>query len=275
MTLVPSLNGKDRLVSAGMRLTGIDKVNDLYDRCLPEKGAAFAGDLLKDVGVDYLVGGFHHLAALVKGPFIAISNHPYGHIDGMIAVDLIGHLRPGFKLMVNKVLAHIKAMAVNFIEVDPTGSERMTATQRSVGGVREALSTLSAGEPLAIFPSGAVSDLSLRDGFRIRDRKWQEAALKFISKAGVPVLPMRFFDRNSIFFYLLGLLDYRIRLVRLCHEVFNKRDRTVRVGIGPVIAPEEFGNMSLDELSSFLRGRVYGMPLPEDFVRRSSLFAAP
>ena len=275
MTLVPSLGGKDRLVHAGMKLTGIDKVNALYDRCLPETGPAFAGDLLKDVGIDYLVGGYEQLAALAEGPFITISNHPYGHLDGMITVDLIGHARPGFRLMVNKVLAHIRAMAVSFIEVDPTLGERMAATQKSVGGVREALSTLLSGEPLGIFPSGAVSDLSVREGFRSRDRQWQEAALKLIKKAAVPVLPLRFFDRNSLFFYLLGLVDYRVRLVRLCHEVFNKRNRTVRVGIGPVIAPEEFGNMSLEALSALLRGRVYGMPLPEDFVRRSSLFTAP
>lgn len=275
MSLVPSLQGKERLVRFGMRLTAIDKVNALYDRCLPETGPAFAGALLKDVGVDYLVGGFSHLEALSEGPFITISNHPYGHLDGMITVDLIGHARPGFRLMVNKVLAHIKAMAVSFVEVDPTLGERLAATQKSVGGVREALSTLMAGEPLGIFPSGAVSDLSVREGFKIRDRQWQEAALKLIRKAAVPVLPLRFFDRNSLLFYCLGLIDYRIRLVRLCHEVFNKRNRTVRVGIGPVIAPEEFGNMSLEELSAFLRGRVYGMPLPEDFVRRSSLFTAP
>ena len=275
MSLVPSLQGKNPLVRFGMRLTAIDKVNALYDRCLPETGPAFAGALLKDVGVDYLVGGFSHLEALSEGPFITISNHPYGHLDGMITVDLIGHVRPGFRLMVNKVLAHIKAMAVSFVEVDPTLGERLAATQKSVGGVREALSTLMAGEPLGIFPSGAVSDLSVREGFKIRDRQWQEAALKLIRKAAVPVLPLRFFDRNSLLFYCLGLIDYRIRLVRLCHEVFNKRNRTVRVGIGPLIAPEEFGNMSLEELSAFLRGRVYGMPLPEDFVRRSSLFTAP
>ncbi len=270
--LVPALKGRERLVRAGMKITGVDKVNALYDRCLPLEGAGFSAALLRDVGIDYLVGGFEHLKALAEGPFITISNHPYGHLDGMMLIDLVGHLRPGFKLMVNRVLAHIRALGVNFIEVDPTGSERLAATQKSVGGVRAALTTLREGEPLGLFPSGAVSDLSVRDGFRIRDRKWQEAALKLICKAAVPVLPVRFFDRNSLFYYCLGLMDYRIRLIRLCHEVFNKKGRTVRLGIGPVISPEEYGNLSLDELSVFLRDRVYGMPLPEEFTRRSLLF---
>ena len=82
---------------------------------------------------------------------------------------------------------------------------------------------------------------------------------------------MRFFDRNSAFYYSLGLIDYRVRLCRLCHEVFNKRGGTVRLGIGPVIAPEEYRSMSLEQLSAFLRGKVYGMPLPGEFVRRSEI----
>ena len=271
MALAPALKGRAGLVRFLMSLTGVDKVNSLYDRCLPLEGADFSAALLKDVGIDYLVSGFEHLKALAEGPFITVSNHPYGHLDGMMLIDLVGHVRPGFKLMVNQVLAHIRALGVNFIEVDPTGSERLAATAKSVGGVRAALTTLGEGEPLGLFPSGAVSDLSIRDGFRIRDREWQEAALKLIRKASVPVLPVRFFDRNSLFYYFLGLFDYRIRLLRLCHEVFNKKGRTVRVGIGPVIRPEEFGNMSLEELSAFLRSRVYSMQPGSEFVPRSSL----
>lgn len=271
MALAPALKGRDGLVRFGMRLTGVDKVNALYDRCLPLEGAEFSAALLRDVGINYLVSGFEHLKALAEGPFITISNHPYGHLDGMMLIDLVGHLRPGFKLMVNQVLAHIRAIGVNFIEVDPTGSERVAATGKSVSGVRAAMTTLAEGEPLGLFPSGAVSDLSIRDGFRIRDREWQDAALKLIRKAAVPVLPVRFFDRNSLFYYFLGLFDYRVRLVRLCHEVFNKKGRTVRLGIGPVIRPEEFGNMSPEEFSSFLRSRVYGLQPSGEFIPRSSL----
>ena len=271
MALAPALKGRAGFVRFLMGLTGVDKVNALYDRCLPLEGADFSAALLKDVGIDYLVSGFEHLRALAEGPFITVSNHPYGHLDGMMLIDLVGHVRPGFKLMVNRVLAHIRALGINFIEVDPVGSERVAATGKSVGGVRAALTTLREGEPLGLFPSGAVSDLSVRDGFRIRDRQWQEAAVKLIGKAAVPVLPIRFFDRNSLFYYSLGLMDYRIRLTRLCHEVFNKKGRTVRLGIGPVIHPEEFGNMSLEALSSFLRSKVYSMQPTGEFIPRSSL----
>ena len=272
--LAPVFRGRAgrALGRALMRLTGVSKVNDLYDRVAPLKGPAFADGILKDVGVDYRIGNPSRLQNLPEGPFITVSNHIYGHLDGIMLVDLMGHLRPGFKVMVNEILGHIRMMAENFIVVNPTGSERVAATPASISGVREALATLRDGAPLGLFPSGAVSDLSIREGFRIRDRQWQEAALKLIRKAGVPVIPVRFFDRNSDFYYSLGLIDYRLRLMRLCHEVFNKRGKTVRLGIGPVISVEEQAAAAdMESFGRLLRSAVYDMPVPEEWALRSEL----
>ncbi len=41
-------------------------------------------------------------------------------------------------------------------------------------------------------------------------------------KAKVPIVPVCFFDGNSIFCYSWGLIDWRIRLLRLLPEVFSK-----------------------------------------------------
>ena len=272
--LSPMLRGKagHALTRALMKLTGVDKVNDLYDRVAPLAGPDFADGILRDVGIDYLIGNPDRLSSLPEGPFITVSNHPYGHLDGIMLVDLMGHLRKGFKLMVNELLGMIRLMGGNFIIVNPTGKEREAATPQSVAGVKEALNTVREGNVLGLFPSGAVSDLKVLEGFKIRDRVWQEAALKLIRKAGVPVVPIRFFDRNSSFYYSLGLLDYRIRLTRLCHEVFNKRRRQVRLGIGETVSVEEQTACgTLEELGALLRGRVYEMPLPAEFIRRSEL----
>lgn len=270
--LSPMLRGRagHALARTLMKLTGVDKVNDLYDRVSPLAGPDFADGILRDVGIDYLIGNPDRLSALPEGPFITVSNHPYGHLDGIMLVDLMGHLRQGFKLMVNELLGMIRLMGENFIVVNPTGKEREAATPQSIAGVKVALQTVRDGNVLGLFPSGAVSDLKVLEGFRIRDRVWQEAALKLVHKAGVPVVPIRFFDRNSNFYYSLGLLDYRIRLVRLCHEVFNKRGKQVRLGIGETVSVEEQAACgTLEELGALLRGRVYNMPLPGEFIRRS------
>jgi len=83
---------------------------------------------------------------------------------------------------------------------------------------------------------------------------------------------MRFFDRNSSFFYFLGLINWRIRALRLPYEVFNKRDRELRMGIGNIISVEEQKQFTdIAALESFLRKSVYEMPVPDSYIPRKML----
>lgn len=253
-------------------ITGVRKVNRLYDRIAPHcpPGPDFAGSILDEVGLDYVIGNPERLASLPEGAFITISNHVHGHIDGIMLVDMIGHRRPDMKVMVNKMLMYIDGLSPNFISVSPTGAVRTAPTDESIRGIRQALTQLRSGSPLALFPSGAVSDLKLKGGIRIEDRDWQDAVIKLIAKARVPVVPIRFLDRNSAFYYSLGLLDWRIRLLRLCHEVFNKRGKTLRLAIGETISVAEQARYLGDPagFKAFLRAAVYDMPVPEHFAPR-------
>ena len=255
----PLFRGKcgNALCRGLMRVLCIDKVNDLYDRNAFIKGPDFAGAILKDIGVQYEVLNPEVLKALPDGPFITISNHPYGHIDGVMLVDLFGHIRPDYKVMVNKFLGRIEALGGNFICVTPTGEERTAPTRDSIQGIKEAVAHIRSGGVLGIFPSGAVSDLSLKDGC-IRDREWQEPVIKLIKKLNVPIVPVHFIDRNSNFYYSLGLIDWKVRLLRLVAEVFNKRGKRTRIAIGEIISPEEQDEFTdLDKFGMFLRNKVY------------------
>lgn len=268
---IPRLKGKSgaRLIRGAMHLASLDRVNDLYDRNCQQQGADFAAALLRDIGVDYQIGNHQRLETLPEGAFITVSNHPYGHIDGIMLVDLFGHLRADYKVMVNEILARIRAMGDHFINVIPKGNEETGPKATSLGGVREALGQIRDAHPLGFFPSGAVSDLSLKEHC-IRDREWQVPVLRLIQKAQVPIVPVRFFDRNSLLFYRLGLIDWRVRLVRLCGEVFNKRGKAVRLGIGETISPEVQATCRTpEELGAMLRRAVYEMPMPASFIPRS------
>ena len=81
--------------------------------------------------------------------------------------------------------------------------------------------------------------------------------------AAVPVLPIRFFDGNTKFFYMLGTLHgWKIRTLRLPHEVMTKRGQTIRMGLGPVITPEQQAACkTLAELRTLLRASVYSQSL--------------
>lgn len=249
-----------------IRMLAIDKINRVYDNSGAWKGADFTSRLLDDIGVSYAVGNAHRLKQLPDGAFITISNHPYGGIDGVMTIDLIARLRPDYRFMVNRILSLVKTLEGNFISVVPAGNKKTAIKAASIKGIRETLEHLRAGHPLGFFPSGAVSDFTLRN-MKVRDRKWQESVIHLISKAGVPVLPIRFFDKNSRFFYFLGLINWRIRLLRLPSEVFNKRGRGERIGIGEIISPGELSQFpDIPSLGDFLRRKVYEMPVPEEFI---------
>lgn len=249
-----------------MRLLAVDKMNALYDRNAHLTGPDFARSVLDDLGVRYEVTGnlpplTSHRSPLAHTPFITLSNHPYGSIDGIILADLFGHLCPSYKIMVNKILGRVEALSPSFISVTPTGVERTTPTTESIIGIRRALGQLRSGGALGLFPSGAVSDLSLRHRC-VRDREWQPAIIRLIAKASVPILPVHFLDGNSRFYYLLGLVDWRVRLLRLPSELFNKAGRPVRIAIGEVISVEEqqayLHTHTIEEYGLWLRKRVYG-----------------
>lgn len=255
-----------RLAENVIHLLAIDRINKVYDNSGAWTGAEFTSRLLDDLGVSYAVGNAHMLNELPDGAFITISNHPYGGLDGVMTIDLIARLRPDYRFMVNRTLSLIRTLEENFISVVPTGNKKTGIKAASIKGIRMALEHLRAGHPLGLCPSGAVSDFTLRD-MKVRDRKWQESVIHLIGKAGVPVLPIRFFDKNSPFFYFLGLINWRIRLLRLPSEVFNKQESVQRIGLGEIISPGELSRCpDLASLGDFLRKKVYGMPMPEEFV---------
>jgi len=263
------------LYKIGLKLTGINHVNDTHNR-LEEAGVPhgpeFAKGILDEVGIDFRIGNAERLNQLPEGPFIAIANHIYGHVDGICLVDVLGHVRPKTKVMVNEFLMWIKGLTPSFISVNPTLAAKGGATSTSINGVKAALLNIREGEPLAIFPSGAVADLKPSLGWTLHERDWQEAAVRLIRKSRVPVVPIRFFDHNTWFYYALGLLDYRIRFVRLFHELFNKRGTHPRMGIGEIITVEQQDAVSDADYTDFLRRSVYEMPLPESFTLRSELW---
>jgi putative hemolysin len=253
-----------------MHLFAFDKVNQVYEHSFDYRGAEFAARLLDDLGVQYVIGNAEYLDQLPEGAFITVSNHPYGGLDGIIMIDLMAHIRPDYKFMVNKVIAMVKTMEENFISVLPTTNKKNPALA-NINGIRETLIHIRDGHPMGFFPSGAVSDFSLKN-FRIRDREWQQSILSLIKSVKVPILPVRFFDNNSVLFYFLGMINWRIRSIRLPHEVFNKARQEPRIGIGSIISVEEQEQYAdVKSFGSFLRRAVYEMPVPDSFMPRKMM----
>jgi putative hemolysin len=269
----PVFRGKwgNRLAKFCIRLFGFEKVNRVYDGLSHFKGVEFTTRWFEKTGVKYIVGNAERLKHLPDGAFITISNHAYGGLDGVIMIDFMVRIRPDYKFMVNRLLGMIKTMNDNFISVSPTGNKKTEVSVASLSGVRETMKSLRGGHPVGFFPSGAVSDFSFRD-MRVRDREWQESVLNLIHHAKVPIIPIRFFDQNSTFFYFLGVISWRIRVIRMAHELFNKNKKPHRLGIGHTISIEEQKQFTdIKSFGEFLRKAVYDMPLPGEFIPLNQL----
>ena len=245
------------IVSAVMRLAKINKVNDLYDKIKDLEGQEFFDKLLGELNIKYLAFQ-EDLAKIPKtGPFILVSNHPLGALDGVIMCKILTEIRPDFKVMGNFLLTKIKPMEPYVISVNPF--EKRKEAYSSMSGMREALKHLSDGGCLGIFPAGEVSNKN-NEYNEILDKEWQEPALKLIKKAQVPVVPMYFHAKNSRLFYNVSKIHPDLQTLLLPSEMVNKREKPIKIRIGRPVTPKILNEYETPkELGEFLRKKVYMM----------------
>ena len=126
----------------------------------------------------------------------------------------------------------------------------------SLSGFKNAIVHLREGHPLGIFPAGEVS--TYRDGKLMVDRPWEDAAMKLVKKAEVPVVPIYFHAKNSKLFYKLSKINDTLRTAKLPSELLTQKRRVIKVRIGkPISVDDQKEYASLDEFSEFVRRKTY------------------
>lgn len=255
----PKLAAHPRLVKWLLHALSVDKVNDIHSRNCSHLGADFTTAMLKDLDVRLRVDNSKVLDNLPDGPFITVSNHPFGAIDGITLIHLIGTRRPKYKVMVNMVLNHISAMRPSFIAVDAMQSDDPKKKAVSMQGIREVIKNIRDGQPVGFFPAGAMSKINWK--LRLQDRQWQPTVMRLIQHLKVPVIPIFFNGTNSWWFNILGVVCWQARTLRLPAEIFRKAHKEVHISIGDPISVEEqmAHNGSLEELTAFLREKTYSL----------------
>lgn len=257
--MAPFFKGHPKLAWTIMRWLILDKCNAVHSRYCYETGVPFSNLLIDDCyKIKKRIDNESVLDRFPEGPFITVSNHPLGALDGIMLIDIIGRHRPDFKVMVNMFLNYMTAMRSTFIAVDPSGSDDPKKKAATMHGIREAMARIREGHPMGFFPAGAVSKLHWN--MRIADRPWQPSIVKLIKQMKVPVIPVYFHDHNSTFFNILGVIDWRLRTLRLPRELFNKTGKEMHVSFGEPIMPDEQARYKdLDAFGAMLRERTYSL----------------
>lgn len=257
IAMVPKLAGHRRLVERLLHWLSVDKVNAVHAHNCETPGPAFVEGLLRDFDIKLRVDGLDVLDNLPEGPFITVSNHPFGALDGITLIHLVASRRPEYKVMVNMILGRIWAMEPNFIAVDAMSSNDPAKKAVSVNGIRQAIDQVRSGRPLGFFPAGAVSKVNWRG--RLVDRRWQPNVIRIIKTLEVPVIPIYFHGSNSWFFNFLGVVCWQLRTLRLPSEVFRKCHTTIHISVGnPITVEEQRAHAgSIDELGRYLKDTTY------------------
>ena len=256
--MIPFFKGKEKLCNWLLKLVAIDKVNWIHSHNFDTPGVPFTEGLLKDLNITIKIRNKQVLNNLPEGAFITVSNHPFGALDGIMLINIVGKHRPDFKVMVNMILNHITAMRPNFINVDALASNDPKKRAESVRGIATAIRHVREGHPLGFFPAGAVSKFTKE--LRIEDREWQPSITRIIQKVKVPVIPIYFHGHNSLFFTILGMIDWRLRTLKLPSEVFRGKNRTYRISVGDPITPEMQAQFATpEELGKYLSDQTYAL----------------
>ncbi len=259
--LMPAAARFPHLVKWLMHLLKIDEVNRVHGKfSRTTAGPEFVRHLMEDdFRIPVQVDNLEVLERFKEGPFITVSNHPFGSVDGIALIYLVTQVRPEYKVMVNMILNQLSAMRPNFIAVDQAASPDPEKRRVSVAGIREAIGMLKEGKPVGFFPAGAIGKTD-KDGI-IVDRPWQPAILQIIGKAKVPVIPIYFHGTNSRLFNWLGHHSIALRTAMLPREMFSKRGKPMHVTIGEPVSVEkqaEFGR-DYEALGQYLRQATYSL----------------
>ncbi len=238
-----------------MWLMGLSRINKDWQK-IPNKNSSLKtfDDILNYYGntVKFNVDAYKNLPN--DGPFITISNHPFGMWDGVVLVKVIGEKRPDIKVMAYEMLNKIP-IGSYFIPVDPFKTNEQT--KNSLFGTKLALQQLREGRPLGIFPAGEVSFYQKKSK-KVEDRIWQLPIIKLIQKAKVPIVPVFFYGENSKTFLLLGRINAMLAKSFLNREFLNKTNQQFSISIGkPITVEEQQAFSSLEDYSLFLRNKVY------------------
>src|SRR5262249_5838577 len=146
------------------------------------------------------------------GPLVVVSNHPFGAIDALILLELIGSVRTDVRLLANRAFCLMPALR-SFVW--PVDSDRKGASvAANCRATKELLRWIERGGCAIIFPSGEVSRATWSQ-WQIMDRPWPSQLGRLIRRARCAVQPVYFRGRNGPLFQLLGLIHPFLRTAML------------------------------------------------------------
>lgn len=242
-----------------MRLLRISTMNRIYNRHKEKKDLHFLNSILDEFQIEFEIPEEDLKRIPKDGPFITVSNHPLGGIDGILILKLLLEHRPDYKTLSNFLIHRIEPLKPHTLAVNPFEDHK--DVKSSIGGIKQALGHIRAGNSLGIFPAGEVS--TFKEGKLMVDKPWEEGSVRLIKKAKVPIIPIYFHAKNSKLFYMLSKISGTLRTAKLPSELLNQKNKVIKVRIGkPISVKDQEEYKDINAFSEYIRKKTYMLANP-------------
>lgn len=180
-----------------------------------------------------------------EGPVVVVANHPHGMVDGMIFADLIGRVRPDYRILTRSLLTSIDEVAGSYMIPVPFPHDP-DAQRKGVEMRSKAMAHLKEGGVVALFPSGVVATSETWFGPAVEE-EWNVFTAKMIRRSGATVVPMKFPGQNSRAYQIANKLSPMLRQGLLLHEIVHSCNKPQGPIVGHPIAQEEIDKRADDQ----------------------------
>ncbi len=225
------------------KLTILRLIRVFEKRGAPQ-GQAFWRACLDVMGIDLTTPQYQLDRIPKEGPVIVVANHPHGMVDGMIFADLIGRVRPDYRILTRSLLTAIDEVAGSYMIPVPFPHDQ-DAQRKGVEMRAKAMKHLSEGGVVALFPSGVVASSDTYFGPAV-EREWNVFTAKMIRKSGATVVPMRFPGQNSRAYQIANKISPILRQGLLLHEIVHCLNKPQGPIVGHPIDSETVASMADD-----------------------------
>src|SRR5690606_26252922 len=129
-----------------LHTTRLSTINREYEKRKHLKGEEFITSILERFEIDYEIPEKDLKRIPKTGPFITISNHPLGGIDGMLLMKILLAQRKDYRVIANFLLHRLEPLKPFIMPVNPFEDHK--EAKSSLAGIKEAISHLKQGYPL-------------------------------------------------------------------------------------------------------------------------------